>query len=486
MKQTSALILLLLVNICTYADIRMPHVFGNNMVLQRDKPIQVWGWADAGEKVTVSFHQQKRKVTANKQGRWLIKLDTENEGGPYTLQVEGKNKVMFQNVLVGEVWFCSGQSNMALPVHLITNAVGEADSADFPQIRYFYVPIVISTKPEEDIREGAWTICSPSTVNNFTAVGYLFAKELYRKLKVPVGLINASWGATVSETWTSREALAADDEFKNLMTSIPALIPDSQVNLEKNPSCYPSLLFNAMVHPFLNYSIKGILWYQGESNAGRAYQYRQAFPLLISDWRHNWKEVLPFYFVQISSFNAGNGDSQHGSTWAELREAQTMALSIPNTGMAVTIDIGSATEIHPQNKQDVARRLVATALHELYNMPQVHKGPAYKAMQTKEGKAIITFNDIGSGLKVKDRYGYIKGFEVAGADRKFHYAKAYLAGDSVIISNEQVPEPLSVRYGWADDAGACNLYNIEGFPAVPFRVDDLPEITRGVKYSICE
>ncbi|CAL1520185.1 sialate O-acetylesterase [Chitinophaga sp. MM2321] len=489
MKQTAVLILLLLVNICTYADVRMPHIFGDNMVLQRDKPIQIWGWADAGEKITVSFHQQKKKATANKQGRWLIKLEIEKAGGPYTLQVEGKNKVMFNNVLVGEVWFCSGQSNMALPVHLITNAVAEADSADYPQIRHFYVPNKISATPEEDIEAGAWTVCNPSTVSNFTAVGYLFAKELSRKLNVPVGIINSSWGATVSETWTSREALAADDAFKELMAATPPLDSsqgDRYQAFSTNPSCYPSLLFNAMVHPFLNYGIKGILWYQGESNAGRAYQYRKAFPLLIRDWRNHWKEILPFYFVQISSFNAGNGDSQHGSTWAELREAQTMALSIPNTGMAVTIDIGSATEIHPQNKQDVARRLAATALHELYNIPQVHSGPAYKAMKTKAGQAIITFNDIGSGLMVKDRYGYIKGFEIAGADRKFHYAKAYLAGDSVIIYNEQVSEPFSVRYGWADDAGACSLYNIEGFPAGPFRVDNWPEITSGVKYSICE
>jgi sialate O-acetylesterase len=246
-------------------------------------------------------------------------------------------------------------------------------------------------------------------------------------------------------------------------------------------------LFNAMINPLIPYTIEGAIWYQGEANAGRAYQYRKAFPLMITDWRKHWNEGdFPFYFVQLASWNADNGNSAKGSTWAELREAQTKTLSLPNTGMAVTTDIGNAVDIHPKNKQDVGKRLAAIALHNVYEKNIVYRGPVYQSMQIDGNKIILSFTNTGSGLMVKDKYGYLKGFEVAGADKQFHFAKAYINGDKVIVFDDSVNAPVAVRYGWADDAGDDNLYNKEGFPASPFRTDEWKGITEDDKFSIAQ
>ncbi|MBT1701430.1 sialate O-acetylesterase, partial [Fulvivirgaceae bacterium PWU4] len=251
------------------------------------------------------------------------------------------------------------------------------------------------------------------------------------------------------------------------------------------PNSYPTLLFNAMINPLLLLGIKGALWYQGESNAGRAYQYRKAFPLMITDWRKRWAQGdFPFYFVQLASFNASHGTSATGSTWAELREAQTMTLSLPNTGMAVTTDIGDANDIHPRNKQDVGKRLAALALARTYGKSGVDSGPVYKSMEVKGDKVIVTFSNTGGGLVAKDRYGYLKGFEIAGDDQKFQYAKAYVDGNTVVVYHEAVKAPVAVRFGWADEASDNNLYNKEGFPAVPFRTDTWKGITESGKFWI--
>jgi sialate O-acetylesterase len=262
-----------------------------------------------------------------------------------------------------------------------------------------------------------------------------------------------------------------------------AQVYNSSGNMD--PNSYPTLLYNAMINPLIPYGIRGALWYQGETNAGRAYQYRVAFPLLINDWRQHWGlGSFPFYFVQLASFNAGNGDSEHGSTWAELREAQTRTLSLPNTGMAVTIDIGNAHDIHPKNKQDVGKRLAAIALNNIYGQTMQYSGPVYESMAVEGNKIILNFSHTGSGLAVKDKYGYVRGFEVAGSDHHFHYAKAFIRGNQVVVSSDAVNEPLEARYAWADDAGDANLYNQEGFPAVPFRTDQWKGITEGNKYEI--
>jgi sialate O-acetylesterase len=251
------------------------------------------------------------------------------------------------------------------------------------------------------------------------------------------------------------------------------------------PNNYPTLLFNAMLSPLIPYAMQGVIWYQGESNAGRARQYAKAFPLMINDWRSRWNEGdFPFYFVQLASFNAGNGNSKKGSTWAELRESQTGTLSLPNTGMIVTTDIGNPSDIHPKNKQDVGKRLAAIALHNIYGESDEYSGPMYASMTTEGNKVRISFSHTGSGLIVKDKYGYIKGFEIAGPDRIFHYAKAAIDGNTIVVYADDVTSPVAVRYGWSDDAGDDNLFNREGFPAAPFRTDDWPGITEKAKYTI--
>ena len=251
------------------------------------------------------------------------------------------------------------------------------------------------------------------------------------------------------------------------------------------PNSYPTLLFNAMVNPLIPYGIKGVIWYQGEANADRAYEYRKSFPLMITDWRNQWQEGnFPFYFVQLASFNAGNGNSEHGSSWAELREAQTSTLSLPNTGMAVTTDIGDANDIHPKDKQDVGKRLSAIALDNVYAHTMEYSGPVFQSMKIDGNKITLTFTHVGDGLTVKDKYGYLKGFEVAGSDHHFHYAKAYIDGDKIIVFQEEVSSPIAVRYGWSDDALEANLFNKNGFPASSFRSDDWKGVTADAKYRL--
>jgi sialate O-acetylesterase len=251
------------------------------------------------------------------------------------------------------------------------------------------------------------------------------------------------------------------------------------------PNSYPTLLYNAMISPLIPYAIRGALWYQGEANAGRAYEYRSSFPLMITDWRHQWGQGnFPFYFVQLASFGADNGDSEHGSSWAELREAQTRTLSLANTGMAVTTDIGESHDIHPKNKQDVGKRLAAIALDNVYGQTMEYSGPVYQSMKTEGNRIVLSFTHTGTGLQVKDKYGYVKGFEIAGKDQKFHYAKAYADGNRIVVFNDMVTDAIEVRYAWSDDAGDANLFNNEGFPTVPFRTDQWKGITEGAKYAI--
>jgi sialate O-acetylesterase len=633
------------------ADVTLPKIFGDNMVLQRDREIIVWGWASPKEKITVQLNKQTKTVTAGKDGKWKLSLAAESAGGPYQLVAKGKNTITLSNVLIGDVWVCSGQSNMEWPLRSSNNATEEISNAKNGMIRHFKVPNTISTEPKEDLAGGDWKVCSPETAGDFTAVGYFFARELTKELNVPIGLINTSWGGTHIETWTSREAFAGNEEFKSMIAGMPKLNLDSiskvktdamldqiaksqgkipvaaseteawkQANFDdsqwktmklpglweqrlgefdgfvwfrktvmvsaadagkeaslelamiddsdetfvngtkvgttkqrynekrnynipagvlkegKNviavrvedtgggggifgddasmkltiagnahslagnwlyriesisrtsssigPNSYPTLLFNAMLKPLIPFGIKGALWYQGEANAGRAYQYRKAFPLMINDWRKQWAQGdFPFYFVQLASFNADKGTSATGSTWAELREAQTMTLSLPNTGMAVTSDIGEAEDIHPRNKQDVGKRLAAVALSNTYGKTRVNGGPVYKSIEVKGDKVIVSFDNIGGGLITKDKYGYLKGFEIAGADKKFVYAKASIEGDKVVVFQNGVTEPVAVRYGWADEISDCNLYNAENFPAGPFRSDNWKGITEEEKFG---
>lgn len=637
-----------MISIMSNANVKMPLIFSDGMVLQRNKEIPVWGWADANEKVEVHFNKQTKTTQADKNGKWIIKLAAEKAGGPFELVITGKNKIIIKDVLVGEVWICSGQSNMEFQVSKTKNAEKEIADSNYPMIRHFGVAQDLSGKPKDDLKAGKWEISSKETVGNFTAVGYYFAKKLYAELKIPIGIINTSWGGTNVETWTSREAFQKSDDFKTMIAEVPTLNIDSisklyaksmkervekiqgtpvstaneisfkessfndsswgelsvpglwenqslgdldgvvwmrktitlsaediknkailsltkiddedityvnGIEVGKNtqwdakrvyeiptnilkegtntiairivdnsggggiygdvadlklilgtkiipldgkwrykvivvktslsPNSYPSLLYNAMVNPLVPYAIQGVLWYQGEANVWRANQYKKAFPLMITDWRTKFKQGdFPFYFVQLSTFNEQNGNSKVGSRWAELREAQAETLKLPNTGMAVTTDIGNAKDIHPTNKQDVGLRLAAIALNNVYSKKQIYSGPTYKAQKVEGDKIILSFDNIGSGLSTSDNTDNVKGLEIAGADKVFHSAKAIIKNNTIIVSSENVKNPVAVRYGWADDDTEINLYNKEKFPASPFRTDNWEMITANEKYKV--
>jgi sialate O-acetylesterase len=401
-----------------------------------------------------------------------------NYGGPYNMVIKGKNLRTIEGILIGEVWVCSGQSNMEWPVSKVSNAEAEIAAADYPEIRLFTVNKRIAQFPEENLEEGEWWQCSPVSVPNFSAVGYFFGRELYKKLKVPIGLINTSWGGTVAETWSSKETISKDPDFAAQLETLKKM--DMEKNTAKiGPNQFPTLLFNGMINPIIPYGIRGAIWYQGESNADRAQQYKRVFPDMIKDWRNHWGQgAIPFLFVQLANYTKPV-DVPSESNWAELREAQTQTLDLENTGMAVIIDAGEANDIHPRDKQTVGYRLALSARKVAYKEDLVYSGPMYKEMKIEGNKAIISFDNMGKGLKVKDKYGYLKGFAIAGEDRKFHWAKAKITGlDTIEVSSPDVEKPISVRYGWANNPDDVNLYNSEDLPASPFRTDDWKGITK--------
>jgi len=502
-------LVLLLVSACaSFADVRLPAVISDNMVLQRGRKVPVWGWADPGEEVmvSVSWHSMKWVVTADKDGRWEFAMNSPKVGMQYEMTVSGKNTITIENILVGEVWICSGQSNMAMAVRSSGNAEWEIAAANYPKIRLFTVGRKVADQPQPDC-EGGWTSCSPETVPDFSAVAYYFGRELHKKLDVPVGLIHTSWGGTPAEAWTRREILEKDVDFAPILrryADAVARYPQAKTEYEQKVAEWrravekaktekktpprqprpplgpghphtPSGLYNAMIAPLIPYGIQGAIWYQGESNASRAYQYRKLFPAMIKNWRSDWSQGdFPFLFVQLPNFKAVNPQPSE-SDWAELREAQLMTLALPNTGMAVIIDIGQADDIHPKNKRDVGKRLALWALAESYGEELVCSGPIYKSMKAEGDKIVLQFDHVGGGL-VARAGGALKGFAIAGADRKFVWAGARIDGNTVVVSSDQVSEPAAVRYAWADNP-VCNLYNKEGLPASPFRTDDWPGIT---------
>ncbi len=632
------------------AEVTLPNVFTSNMVLQRDIPIKAWGKADPREKISIWFHGDSVLLKADKKGDWQAQLPAYPAGGPFELVIKGENEIVLSNILLGDVWVCSGQSNMEWPLQAVNNAEEEIKNAAYPRIRLFTIEKKTSTVPLDDCRSDGWMVCSSETAAAFSAVGYFFGRKLNDELDVPIGLINTSWGGTNAETWTSvpsieqlpgfegtgaelasfnEEAMIAAQRAK--VESITGPLPDTDLGIEgekalwaspdvdfmswksmelpqlwestgldgldgvvwferefvldqvdlsedlevslgpiddsditwlngveigrttqkhnearkysvkseglkvgrnvlvvraedtgggggiygdadelyvkagskkvnlagswsyrvgrgdftltTGPNSMPSLLYNGMIHPIIKLGIKGAIWYQGESNAGRAYQYRALFPAMITDWRKQWNiGDFPFFFVQLANFMQPKphpGESE----WAELREAQTMTLSLPNTGMATIIDIGEANDIHPRNKQDVGKRLAFSALKVAYNKDVVPSGPMYKEMQIDGKTAIISFDHLGSGFYLKDKYGYVHGFAIAGSDKVFHWAKAKISGDKIIVWSDAVVTAVAVRYGWADNPDDLNLYNMEGLPAVPFRTDDWPGVTVDKKYK---
>lgn len=494
------------------ADVKLPAIFTDNLVLQRDMPVPIWGWAADGEKVTVTLGTQtKTAMPAAPSGKWTVKLDAMRAGGPCTLTVAGKNTITLKNVLIGEVWVCSGQSNMQMSVHGVINAKEEIAAANYPKIRLASVPTRGSQTPQEDF-QGKWVECSPATVGGFSAAGYFFGRELSKSLGVPIGLINTSYGGSSCEAWVKRSVLEADPQYKPMLDRYAKMISDYdpvkakavyekqraawKVAVEKakaagrkapNPprlqgdprtgNHAPANLYNAMLTPVLPYGMRGAIWYQGESNAGRAYQYRTLFPTMIENWRADWHQGdFPFYFVQLANFMAEKPEPGE-SAWAELREAQSMTLKLPNTGQAVIIDIGEAQDIHPKNKQDVGKRLALWALAKTYGKDVVYSGPTYKSMEKKGDRIVLRFDDVDGGLEAKDGEA-LKGFAIAGEDKKFVWADAKIVGDTVVVASPKVKAPAAVRYAWADNP-VCNLYNKAGLPACPFRTDDWKGITAG-------
>jgi sialate O-acetylesterase len=644
-KKWAILLLLLLAGSLT-AQVNVPTYFSNNMVLQKGMAIPVWGWATPGEKVTVTIDQSSMSTTADKEGKWNVKLPAMNYGGPYQLTIQGKTNLSFENVMIGEVWVCSGQSNMEF--QLITSKNGEAEVAasNYPNIRLFTVKKTISHQQQEKLQDGEWSQCSPATSSNFSAVGYFFGRELHQKLNVAIGLINSSWGGTIAETWTSEQTIGQNPDFTNQLAQLkkinlddyaksvenevkqrvgetstidkgmkngqalwaaPAyndaawktmelpgyiesnglqgvdgivwfrkeitlsadeakqkstlylakindsdstyingvLIGSTRLQAEKSrvysidasllkpgkniitvriediggmggvygnpatlylqsgdhnislvgswkykvgivkfnavlsPNSYPTLLYNAMIHPLVPFAIKGAIWYQGESNAERAKQYRRVFPDLIKDWRAHWNQGdFPFLFVQLANFKKQDSIPVE-SDWAELREAQTMTLALPNTGMAVTTDVGEALDIHPKNKQTVGLRLALAGLKVAYQKDIVYTGPVYQSMNVEGNKVTLTFDQIGSGIKIKDKYGYLKGFAIAGEDHQFHWATGKITGINTLqISSSEVQYPVAVRYAWSNNPEDANLYNSADLPASSFRTDSWKGITQ--------
>ncbi|MDR3636315.1 MAG: sialate O-acetylesterase [Isosphaeraceae bacterium] len=490
-------------------DVKLPAVFGSHMVLQRDQKDRVWGSASPGEEVAVHIGDQTKTTKAGQDGKWSVTLDPLPAGGPHTMTVKGKNTVTFEDILVGEVWVCSGQSNMQWPVSVSVDADLEALTAKYPKIRLITVPNVGTQEPQDDFR-GEWKLCTPDSVRPFSAVGYFFGRQLYETLDVPIGLINDAWGGSACEAWVRRDVLAADPKYKALLENWAAIekgYPQAKVDYEKKlaewkvavekaktekkpqppapaspdglmaGNARPGNIYNGVLKPTIGYGIRGAIWYQGESNAGRAYQYRDLFPLMIKSWRDEWGiGDFSFYWVQLADFMAEKAEPGE-SSWAELREAQTMTMDrLPKTGEAVIIDIGEGRDIHPRNKQDVAMRLARWALARDYGISVPYQSPRYKSME-KQGKSIVlTFDHAGSTLYTFDVHEPV-GFTIAGSDRKFAAAKARLiAPNKVEVWSDQVPDPVAVRYAWADNP-VCNLFSREGLPATPFRTDDWPGVT---------
>ena len=645
------------------ADVRLPALFTDHMVLQRGMKAPVWGWAAPGDAITVQLGEHHTTAKTNRDGEWHAKLGPLDAGGPYTLTISGRNTITLSDVLVGDVWLASGQSNMWWPVKSgdigVADRDAEAAAANYPNIRFFSVPPVTSLKPKADLDAKGWVPCTPETVAPFSAVAYFFGRDLHQALNVPVGLIHSSWGGTVCEAWTSEGALRklkdfdatldqmaqaapnmekAEAEYLHALAawnetldgydkgtregvplwadreldtaewrtaqlpglwenagyadldgfmwyrkvvelpeewaghdltlslgpindmdrtyfngtlvgahegenfasvprvySVPGNLVVPQVNVvavrvydrgnvggiygneeglylsladmpdvapiplagvwQNRPGAYlrdipgqpeppllragnpnvPTVLYNAMIAPLVPYGIKGAIWYQGESNVDRAYQYRALFPAMISDWRKQWGQGdFPFVYVQLANF-LPRVDEPTASAWAELREAQLMTLDLPKTGMATIIDIGEADNIHPQNKQEVGRRLSLWARHLANGESLVYSGPLYQSHTIAGNSVRIQFDHRGGGLTTPENVP-LTGFAVAGADRKFVWADAQIEGDTVVVSSPAVPDPVAVRYGWANNP-ACNLYNAEGLPASPFRTDTWPGIT---------
>jgi len=502
------LVLLVLLVGPAAAEVKLPGFFTDHMVLERDVEVPVWGWANPAEKVTVKLGGQEKTVTACEKGKWTVKLDAMKAGGPFALTVAGTNTITIEDVLVGEVWVCSGQSNMAMTVSRAKDFDKEQAAADHPQIRMVTIARTPAETPMDDCT-GQWLVCSPETVGGFSATAYFFGRTLHKELEVPVGLINSSWGGTPVQAWTCLKCQQALPELKSLLESWEQQIanydaeraraqyekalaawkekaaqakaagkqaprrPRPPVDPRLNPH-RPANLYRGMIAPLVPYAIRGGIWYQGESNAGRydSTLYGLQLCTMIANWRKVWNQGdFPFLWVQLPNFKAPQQKPVETDGWVIVQEEMLKSLALKNTGMAVTIDVGEANDIHPKNKQEVGRRLALWALGTTYGKDLVYSGPLYKSASNADGKIAVRFEHVGDGLKTRDGAPPV-GFAIAGPDKQFVWAEAKIEGkDIVVVSSPEVQQPAAVRYAWAPNP-KCNLVNSAGLPASPFRTDD--------------
>ena len=515
-KHIALLTLALALPAALRAELKLPAIIGDHMVLQQKQTNPVWGWDTPGTKVTVTFAGQTKSAEAGVDGRWTVKLDpVPANDKPQTINITGSTKREIQDVLVGEVWMCSGQSNMGFTLNGDWNGDIEAAASNLPNLRLIKVPNVGTQELQNDFK-GEWKASTPESAPPFSAVGFFFGRYLQRILGVPVGLIDNAWGGSAAEAWIRRDTIEKDPRFKLLMENTAktevnmqsetaktfyaqqlekwkadteamkkaGLKPGQQLPRQPQPpdawlhgNARPGNIFAGVVNPTLGYGMKGVIWYQGESNAGRAYEYADLFPFMIEQWRKEWKQGdFSFYWVQLADFMAEKPEPAD-STWAELRESQTKTMKLPNTGQCVIIDLGEGKDIHPKNKHDVAARLVRWALVKDYGMKFPYRSPEFKSVAFNGNKAVVTLDMFGSALRPFDVNEAV-GFTVCGEDKVWHNAKGIVLGaDKVEVSCDKVAAPIAVRYAWADNP-VCNLFSKDGLPVTPFRSDDFEMITK--------
>ncbi|MFK7768836.1 MAG: sialate O-acetylesterase [Mariniblastus sp.] len=498
------------------AGLKLPSFFSDNMVLQRDQPIAIWGWAEPRTEVSVRFHSATAITTTDDKGKWqleLSKLPARSEGASLVV-TNGSRTIEIKNVLVGEVWFASGQSNMAWELKKAKNAEVEIANSNIPGVRMFLAKNTSAMEPQTDI-VGKWNVSSPESSGEFSAVAYYFAKRIHKETGVPVGIIKSCWGGKRSECYTSREAMLSNTHGKTMLAKLDKIADSfdaemvktrNETNLAKwqvkakairahnkaNPAEQkkiprrprqikhpfmtegnPTVLYNGMIHPFVGYTMKGAIWYQGEANAkpGLAVIYQEMFSLMIKDWRTRWDSNFPFYFVQLANFKKATVEPGAKSDWAIAQNQQRLTLELEGTGMATINDVGAANDIHPKDKETVGNRLALWALANQYGKKVVVSGPLFKSHTIADGKVTIEFDHVGGGLKTRDGKS-LQRFEVAGADRKWHWATATIKDNTVVVNCPDVPSPVAVRYAWAANPEGANLINEEGLPASLFRTDD--------------
>jgi sialate O-acetylesterase len=483
-------LIVVLVSMVAHAEVSLPALLSDGMVMQRDLPLHFWGMSSPGERVTVSMKGEQKSATADELGHWNVYLAPRGAGGPYEVSVRGQNTIVLHDVLVGDVWVASGQSNMEFPLAKAAGAAEDISHSDDPQMRFLEVKRADAEWPQEDVVTTGWKASTRAAAPEFSAVAFYFAREIRAREKVPIGVIEAYWGGTPAESWTSLRALSADPALMPYFAAYSRFIEDEadadriykwqaaekeaakakglpvpDYPWHPQPHMWkPAALFNAMIAPLTSYPIRGVIWYQGETNSKidrAAYLYERLFKTLITDWRDRWGVGLfPFLYAQISSFT-----STPKEDWPAIREAQRRTLELKNTGMAVTIDIGNPDDVHPTNKRDVGARLALIARATVYGESVEYSGPLFRQLTQEDGALRVWFEHAKSGMEAHGPG--LTGFEVAGDDGKFYPAEARIDGETIVVSSAEVRHPVVVRYGWANSPN-CNLFNREGLPASPF------------------